>query len=154
MTKLRDRDGKFVDVLLPVASGPYTYALPPGLPEAAPGARVEVPFRNRVASGVVTGRPDQVPPEIRSRIREVLAVEEGPPFLPPPYLRFLHWVAAYYMSPPGAVLKYAVPPGVWKGTRPARPAPELPEAASADCFISTTKRCPVTRPASTRWLLA
>lgn len=95
-----------VSVLLPLPlAGPYTYGLPPG-EEGKPGTVLEVPFGKRSLPGVIW----DVPPD-RSVAAGRLKLA-GLPFAVPPMTaemrRFIDWVAAYTVSPPGAVLRMAL----------------------------------------------
>ncbi|MCX7372681.1 MAG: primosomal protein N' [Alphaproteobacteria bacterium] len=95
-----------VSVLLPLPlSSFYDYALPEGF--AAPaGSFVEVPLGDRQAIGVVWDRePDSnLHP---ARLKAVRAVLPAPP-MPAALRRFIEWVAAYTLSPAGAVLRMAM----------------------------------------------
>ena len=112
--------GQRVRVLLPLPlEGAYDYRLPPEL-VAGPGCFVEVPLGGRVSLGVIwddAPGPEQV---AESRLRAVIAVKPAPP-MPAPLRRLVDWVAAYTLSPPGAVLRMAM-------SAPA--ALEAPAAAS------------------------
>jgi primosomal protein N' (replication factor Y) len=91
-----------VRVLLPLPlAEAYDYSVPNGL-RLAPGDYVQVPLGNRELTGVVwgpaTGRV------AADRLKPVIARHDAPP-LPEVGRSFVDWVAAYVMSPPGAVLK-------------------------------------------------
>lgn len=90
---------------LPLTAGTYDYRLPAGL-NAGPGSFVVVPLGGRETIGVVwDGDPDNsLAP---SRLRDVQAVLEAPP-MSESLRRFVEWVAAYTLSPPGAVLRMAM----------------------------------------------
>ncbi len=95
-----------VSVLLPLPlSSFYDYALPEGF-AAPPGSFVEVPLGGRQAIGVVWDRePDSnLHP---ARLKAVRAVLPAPP-MPAALRRFIEWVAAYTLSPAGAVLRMAM----------------------------------------------
>lgn len=98
-----------VAVLLPTGFPSLaTYALPPELPAPLAGARVVVPFGTRLLTGVVApGEP--VPPPDGTTVREVLSVLDDTPFLPEAYVDLLIRAAEYYFSPPGELLRAAVP---------------------------------------------
>lgn len=90
---------------LPLAAGAYDYRLPHGL-HAPRGAFVAVPLNGREMLGVVwdgEADPDLAP----SRLRDVMAVLDVPP-MGETLRRFVEWVAAYTLSPPGAVLRMAM----------------------------------------------
>lgn len=103
--------GRRVKVLLPLPlAGAYDYRLPDDLP-ARPGAFVRVPLASREMIGVLWDdppapetAPSRVPDE---KLREVEAVLPVPP-LPAANRRFVDWIAAYTLAPPGAVLRMAM----------------------------------------------
>jgi primosomal protein N' (replication factor Y) len=91
-----------ISVLLPLPlAGPYTYRQPPGL-AVAPGDFVAVPLGSRVLHGVAWGPATDELDE--QRLKPVLHRLDVAP-LPLPLRRFVDWVAAYTLSPPGAVLR-------------------------------------------------
>ena len=97
-----------IRVLLPLAlPGPLDYRGAAG-PALRPGAFVRVPLGSKERIGVVweTGpAPDGGPDE--ARLKDVTEVIDAPP-LDAVMRRFIDWVAAYTLSPPGAVLKMAM----------------------------------------------
>lgn len=98
-----DSAGGIVRVLLPLPlDRDYDYRVPSGLRLAA-GDFVRVPLGGRRVVGVVWGGGGAVPPD---RLKEVEARLDLSP-LPPGLRRFVDWVAAYTLSPRGAVLKLA-----------------------------------------------
>jgi primosomal protein N' (replication factor Y) len=94
-----------VAVLLPLPlSGAYDYLVPDGL-EVAVGDFVAVPLGPRRVAGVVWGEAsDEVP---SARLKPLAGTLDAPP-LKDELRRFVDWVAAYTLSPPGAVLKMAM----------------------------------------------
>ncbi|MBF0167982.1 MAG: primosomal protein N' [Alphaproteobacteria bacterium] len=94
-----------IQVLLPLPlAGAYDYAVPEGL-DVRPGQYVRVPLGNRYLIGVAwEGQPGDVP---ETRLKPIEAALDLP-FLPETSRRFIDWVAAYTLSPPGAVLKMAL----------------------------------------------
>ena len=90
---------------LPLDAGTYDYRLPAGL-DAGPGHFVVVPLGGREAIGVVwDGDPDPALPA--HKLKDVLSVLDAPP-MGESLRRFVEWVAAYTLSPPGAVLRMAM----------------------------------------------
>jgi primosomal protein N' (replication factor Y) len=82
----------------------YSYALPEGV-EAGPGQIVQVPLGPRLVAGVVwDGEADKVNPD---KLREITQVFDCPP-LNEPMRRFIDWVSAYTLSPPGLVARMAL----------------------------------------------
>jgi primosomal protein N' (replication factor Y) len=95
-----------ISVLLPLPlAGAYDYALPAGQ-TVRPGQYVRVPLGNRYLVGVAWGEGDSSLPE--SRLKPIAAVLPDLPPMPEVARRFVDWVAAYTLSPPGAVLKMAL----------------------------------------------
>src|SRR5690348_10030750 len=93
-------------VLLPLPlAGAYDYAAEgPGPP--LPGTFVTVPLGRRVLAGVVwDGDPGEGVAE--ERLRPIAACLDVPP-MPAELRRFVDWVAAYTLAPPGAVLRMAM----------------------------------------------
>ena len=74
------------------------------------GCRVVVPFRKREVDGFVVALRDDAPKGI-----EALAVNtviDSVPLLTPEVFKLCRWIADYYISPIGEVLKGALPPGI------------------------------------------
>lgn len=93
---------------LPFA-GPLTYAAPEGL-ALAPGDWVEVPLGKRTMVGVVWDDPPADAPDDgidATKLKPVAARLEGLR-MREPLRRVVDWVAAYTVSPHGAVLRMAV----------------------------------------------
>ncbi|MGH8732445.1 MAG: hypothetical protein ACREVB_02045, partial [Burkholderiales bacterium] len=92
-------------MLLPLlVADAYDYSVPEGL-EVAAGHFVIVPLGKRLTIGVVWGEGSG---EVAaSKLRDI---EEVLPALPmaDPLRRFIDWVAAYTLAPPGAVLRMAM----------------------------------------------
>ena len=96
---------KVVPVLVPMpAERAYSYALPEGL-DAQPGQIVQVPLGPRLVPGVVWDGPaDSIDPK---KLREVAQVFDCPPIVEP-MRRFIDWVSAYTLSPPGLAARMAL----------------------------------------------
>ena len=94
-----------VRVLLPLPlADAYDYSIPDGLDVAA-GHFVVVPLGKRETVGVVWGEGSgEVPPE---KLRDVVQVLPALP-MADALRRFVDWVAAYTLAPPGAVLRMAM----------------------------------------------
>ncbi|MBL8567305.1 MAG: primosomal protein N' [Hyphomicrobiaceae bacterium] len=127
--------GERVSVLLPLPlAGAYDYVVPEGL-TLHPGEFVVVPLGPREILGVVWGKGTD---ELDSaKLKEVVERLEEAPRLPETVLRFVDWVAAYTLSPPGAVLRMAMsvpsalePPRLASGYRFSR-MPEPGERTTA-----------------------
>ena len=97
--------------------------LPGTLPR--PGARVAVRVNNRPLVGVVTavckGAEDCDQSVLSRKLKDLEAVLDTQPFLPPENLAFLRKVASYYLTPLGEVVATAIPK--WFRRLPAKPPP-------------------------------
>lgn len=90
------------DVLLPLALGQaYSYLIPEGL-TLEPGDFVEVPLGTRSMLGCVWTLGEAAP-EGR-KLRAVTRKCDAPP-LSETHRKFVDWLAAYYLEPPGNVLR-------------------------------------------------
>ncbi|MFM8746735.1 MAG: primosomal protein N' [Aestuariivirga sp.] len=108
-------DSAIAEVLLPLAlEGPYSYRVPPGL-WLEPGSYVAVPLGPRQVIGVVWGLAPRAATE--KTLRDVAAVFDMPP-LSETHRKFVDWLAAYYLEPPGNVLRMVLrAPGAFEGPR-------------------------------------
>jgi len=122
--------GRRIRVLLPLPlAEAYDYRLPEDVAADA-GSFVEVPLGGRTTLGVVW---DAAPGEggvAETRLRDVIAVKPAPP-MAAPLRAFVDWVAAYTLSPAGAVLRMAMTapsaldePAAVAGWRAVQPRPE------------------------------
>ena len=101
--------------------GTFTYRVPHRLEaEVALGSRVAVPFgKSPRATGYVVGFPTLPPPGVE--LRDVAGVlDDFAPFTEP-LLKLLRWAENYYLTPPGELLRAALPPGL--NTRGGASAP-------------------------------
>jgi primosomal protein N' (replication factor Y) len=94
-----------IEVALPVpVPKTFTYELEDAVPE---GTRVRVPFSGRRLVGFVVGRTD--PERAPERVRAVERVLDERPSITPELLNVCRWVASYYATPLGIVLRAALP---------------------------------------------
>ena len=120
-----------VRVLLPLPlADAYDYSVPDDMP-VAPGHFVVVPLGKRETVGVVWGDGSgEVAPE---KLRDILEVLPALP-MAEPLRRFVDWVSAYTLTPPGAVLRMAMSvPSALEAPRSEtiyRAADSLPEDAA------------------------
>lgn len=93
----------------------FTYRLPPTLRELAElGARVLVPIGRKLMPGFIVGLQETLTstPELdASRIKEVAELVDPIAIVTSEVLKISQWIADYYGSPLGEVLKAALPPG-------------------------------------------
>ncbi len=93
-------------VLLPYPfAGPFDYRVPPGM-QPKPGDVVLVPLNNREEVGVVWDAPAgaAVPSH---KLKAVIGILDTPP-MGESLRRFIDWIAAYTLSPPGEVMQMAL----------------------------------------------
>ncbi|GAB6983208.1 replication restart helicase PriA [Prevotella dentasini] len=152
---------KQINVILPLPlNGEFTYAVPDGLADKAkPGCRVLVPLgKSRryvgiVASapsqeeGVQIGEEDAKTEKKRIELKEILSVLDGNPVLLSQQMRLWNWIADYYMSPVGDVMKAALPSGLKQveGFRPKTErflmlAPQYRDVQTLRVLLDTLKR--------------
>jgi primosomal protein N' (replication factor Y) len=93
-----------VAVLLPYPLGPYDYSVPPGMALSA-GDYVVVPLGPREVLGVVWGEGQG--DVAAARMKPVAGRFDVPP-MPDAHRRFIDWVAAYTLSPPGTVMRMSL----------------------------------------------
>lgn len=103
----------YVDVLLPLPlEGLYTYAVPAEMEgRVSFGMRVMVPLGKTKTYVAMAVRVHQDKPQANS-LKSILQVLDQQPVLLPEQYRLWQWIAHYYMSPLGDVLKAALPAGL------------------------------------------
>ena len=109
---------RLVDVALPLPLfRAFTYAVPDGLRHAVTaGARVVVPFRNRTAMGIVLGESGGESLGAATPKPIIDAPDENPAFRSD-LLAVGRWMADYYVSPVGLVLRAALPAAMGRARR-------------------------------------
>lgn len=126
-----------ISVLIPLPlAGAYDY-LAPDDPPLLPGMVVRVPLGGREVLGVVWDRGAEAEGDAEAvpaaRLKWVQARYETPPMLEV-QRRFIDWVAAYTLAPPGAVLRMAL--SVPKALEPPRPVTGYRLAAGAEEILA------------------
>jgi primosomal protein N' (replication factor Y) len=108
----------------------YTYHLPDGLADLAPGEAVLVDYGRRRALAIVLGEGDP-PPEVETR--PVLErVRSDGPLLPPLQLALARHISEHYLAPPAMVIRAMLPPGLLERLAlVARAEDGVPESAAA-----------------------
>ena len=104
-----ESDGFAVRPVLTTAplAGPLSYLVPAEMPT---GALVETPLGGRTVTGVVWDQdPADKPLDFPRSKLKVVGQRLDAPLLPPALRQFIDWTARYVMSPPGAVLRMALP---------------------------------------------
>ena len=103
----------YADVILPVPlDGLFTYSVPEAMqPLLKPGMRVLVSFgRNKSYVGIVDHLHEQKP--VGYTVKPITQLMDQQPILLDAQLKLWHWIAEYYMSPIGDVMKAALPAGL------------------------------------------
>ncbi|MDZ3836814.1 MAG: primosomal protein N' [Rhodospirillales bacterium] len=131
--------GDRVAVLLPLnLPGSYDYLVPCEADEPLAiedGAFVEVPLGSRRVAGVVWGGGGEA--VAAEKLKPILARFEVPP-LTAGMRRFVGWVAAYTVHPPGAVLRMVM--SVPEALRPPRPGTAFALGSGGDGMRITPAR--------------
>ena len=98
---------QFADIVLPLAQPAYTFAVSEGM-EVHIGDAVAVQFgKNSVYTGIVW-RLHDTPPK-RGTAKPIIKVLYDKPLLSEVQMRFWEWIAEYYMSTIGEVMRIALP---------------------------------------------
>lgn len=102
-----------VDIALPLPLEQlFTYSVPEELQtEAEAGKRVLVPFGRKLLTGVIVGFPSTTNVTSLKTVRDIL---DDVPTFSPELLAFTKWIAEYYLTPWGEVLRAAVPQGLFQ----------------------------------------
>jgi len=99
---------QYADIAIPVSVNKiFTYSIPKELEGFARiGVRVIVPFGRRQATGLIVGLPDTTTVRLLKPLRDV--IDPGP-VASDELLQLCRWIASYYLSPLGEVMKAAMP---------------------------------------------
>lgn len=105
-----------IEVAIPIPNEEaFHYSVPPHLRDGIEiGKRVLVPFKNRRAMGFIVGferPPEGITP------RGIIDIVDEEPLFDEKRLRFLRWIANYYLTSLGIVLKAAHPGGLGTSLR-------------------------------------
>lgn len=116
--------------------GALTYKIPANLVDVLrPGQLVQVPFRNKAKTGLVMSIEETLAdPSLAGKVRDLLDVVDPEPLLNAMGLEFLQFVADYYLSPIGEVVRLALPSSVRiEGIKCYQKCPEpCPDPADLD----------------------
>jgi primosomal protein N' (replication factor Y) len=120
---------EFFDLIFPQSVGPLTYRVPESLKgRVEQGMLVDAEIRKSVKRAVVL-RPCFKPPE--GKLKEIASIESEGPVLSGPMLRLIEWMAEYYFSNVGLVLKSILPREFFNRVKARKPAPEVSEEQAA-----------------------
>ena len=100
----------FLDVVIPLPlKETFTYVITPAEADVIkPGMRIIVRFGKRKKYTAIAWRTHQVPPKTYAP-KQIESIIDTQPVLESKQLAFLHWIAEYYQSPIGLVLRTAMP---------------------------------------------
>ena len=105
----------------------FTYSVPESMAtELRLGQRVRVPFRTTTRIGYLVGLDDT---SELDKTRDVTAVVDTHPIVPPDLLELARWISGYYCCALGETLQAMLPGGVRRG-RPKRRCVERVNSAS------------------------
>jgi len=132
---------KWVDVIFPHPPlQRFTYEVPDRFhQELRLGHRVLVPLGNRKVTGFVVDFVSR--PEIEN-LREIEDIVDAYPLLTPELLKLTRWVAEYYISTWGEVIRAALPPGIHQKSNliirsiENAPLPQEPLSESSKTILS------------------
>ena len=107
----------FARVVLPVpVATSFTYEIPSELRNSvAVGTRVEVPFGNRILSGIVVGLSASTDVQKLKAIRRI-----SDTYMPPVLLKLTEWIASYYGCSLGEAAQSVLPPSFRKSKQKDR----------------------------------
>jgi primosomal protein N' (replication factor Y) len=108
---------QFAEIAVPLrVAQTFTYRLPVGLQsEAQVGARVRVSFGRQSVTGYIVDLRAELDAALEldeTALKEVEELLDAEPLLTPEVLQLTRWIAAYYASPWGEVLKSSLPAGL------------------------------------------
>ena len=108
---------RFVEVAVPVhVSSTFIYQLPDSLRSLAqPGSRIVVPLGKKFVTGYIVAVLENLRVDTslkESDVKEAKDILDAVPLVTPELLELTRWVADYYLSPWGEVIKAALPPGI------------------------------------------
>jgi len=129
---------RYADVALPVnLEREFTYIVPPELAHhAVVGARAVVPFGSKYLTGLITALPAE---SSVAGLKPLHDIVDESPVLSDELLRVCRWIASYYVTPLGDVLKAAMPQGFSPASkRVARPT----ESLTAETLEDLKQRAP------------
>ena len=98
----------YADIIVPLALGPLTFAIPTERSEDFEvGWGVEVPVGTKIYTGIIKRIHTTKPPY--KKIREVMGVVRSEPLASVEQLALWEWIASYYMCTEGEVMRAAIP---------------------------------------------
>jgi primosomal protein N' len=109
----------FFDVIFPLNVGPLTYKRPSGYNgPIMPGVAVRAEVKKTLRYGIVLRETPSLP---RGPVKEIAEVMQDGPLYNKALLGLILWMAEYYLTPEGVVLKSVLPKEVFEKTGPVKP---------------------------------
>jgi primosomal protein N' (replication factor Y) (superfamily II helicase) len=117
---------------------PFTYRVPDGLADLAPGEAILVEFGHRQALGVVLG---DARAEAGIDVKPVVdRIRADGPLLPDLGMRLAAWISEHYLAPPAIVLRAMLPPGMLERLElVAERRPEIDGPGSVDGAVTEAR---------------
>jgi len=107
---------RYAEVAVPLhVSKTFIYRLVPSDQQANLGSRILVPLGRSLVTGYIVALHDKIPDDLEfteAEIKDAESVVDAVPVCTPEILDITRWVAEYYASPWGEVIKAALPPGI------------------------------------------
>ena len=104
-----------------------------------PGMAVSVPLRRETLEGVAISITPDPPDDVsEEQIRDLMAVNDGPPLLTPDLLRLAQWISQYYICPLFIAIQAMLPAGLVLSGRPPQNRMENCYALAETQFSSKT----------------
>lgn len=108
---------RYVEVAVPLhVYQTFTYSLPREMQDdASLGSRVLVPFGSKPVTGYITNLQHELggdPQIIKHEIKEVIELFDDEPLFSPEILELTKWIAEFYRTPWGEILRGALPAGL------------------------------------------
>ncbi|HQA76310.1 MAG TPA: DEAD/DEAH box helicase family protein, partial [Salinivirgaceae bacterium] len=97
---------EYIDVILPIKHGVFTYYYPAGCDKLEIGYTVIVPLGKNLYSGIVVAMHTKKP---KFKTRSVAYIPKRNPIISQEQLKFWNWIAAYYFCSIGEVSDAALP---------------------------------------------
>jgi primosomal protein N' (replication factor Y) len=107
---------RYAEVAVPLhVSKTFIYRLAPSDQHAELGSRILVPLGRSLVTGYIVALHAKIPTHLdftEAEIKDAESVVDAVPVCTPEILDITRWVAEYYASPWGEVIKAALPPGI------------------------------------------
>jgi primosomal protein N' (replication factor Y) len=113
--RINHKTDLYAEVAVPLhVAQTFLYRLPEALKSLATvGARIIVPLGRSVVTGYIVALQDDVGPDVsEENIKDAQSLVDSVPVCTTEILQISRWVADYYGSPIGEVIKATLPPGI------------------------------------------